>query len=1157
MPTLNADQNLLFGFIALQNGLLSREDLIAATSVWLQDKSQPLDQVLLDRGLLTEDDHQLVLPMVRRHLAKHDDDAEKSLAAIDAVSSVREELRRLGDDDLEASLVQATQNREARGEVTRTIPWSPPSPDARYQVLRPHAKGGLGLVSIALDEELKREVAFKEIQEQYAHDENGRARFVREAEITGGLEHPGIVPVYGLGQYEDGRPYYAMRLVKGENLRDAIKQFHDAGEEQSQSSERSLALRQLLGQFIDVCNAIEYAHSRGILHRDIKPANVMLGKYGETLVVDWGLAKAIGRSEEHRSRGEETLQPLSGGDSSRTRLGSAIGTPSFMSPEQAAGRLNDLGPTSDVYSLGATLYCILTGQPPLHDSDAGTAIRKAEKGDFPPPREIKSSIPAALEAVCLKAMALEPGDRYRSAALLTADIERWLADEPVSTHRESFAERAARFARRHRSSAQAGAVAALLITVCSVVAAVLINVARKESQLLAKSEAAAREEAQQTAEELQQLLYVAEMNVAVHEWDEGNVDHVIALLRRHQPQRDQEDLRGFEWYHLWQLCRRALETPALEHGHEVVEIAFSPEGDKLAVGGSRWITIWDVESRQQDRVFESAERWISDLAFSPDGSKLAVTSYESIVKVWDIENECQLLFALQHDRGNIPSVEFSPDGRLLASGRGPGGVTLWDAKTGIKLDPLVPSSGGDSLSSRLAFSSDGRVLAVGVRSENTVTLWDVHSRRNLGTLAGGKVQALDVSSDGKLIAVRTIGNECVVWDWEEGQEKMRTSFDAVSSGDGTVAFSPHSSVFAVNGSANAIELWDGFTGEKLDTIAGHSDVVGSVAFSPTGEQLASGSHSGTVKLWDLTMATKPSTIPAHPYIIDSLEFSPDGNLLVSAGGRGEVKLWDTRTWRLHKIVDDHAYRYGTTFSPDGNLLAFWALNPPMQTARIWDLEKQQVQNSLSSSLHNGHSHSMAFSPDSRHLAIGGEKDILIWDVTGNEEPTLLRGHEHIVECLVFSRDGNTLASGSFDTTIKLWNVATSALRHDLVGHAQQIEDLVFSPDEKSLISGSRDGTMRLWDVMTGKEASVLSKNFGSIERLALSCDKTTLAIAADRSVVLWDLNEQKERARFRCQDTAVSVAFSPDGRTLVAGLRDGTIQIRQAADPEEVRQAGW
>ena len=481
MSTVNAEQNLLFGFIALQNGLLSREDLIAATSGWLHDKSQPLEELLVARGLLSEDDCAMLAPLVRRHLAQHEGDAEKSLAAIDAVSSVREELRALGDPDLEASLVHATQARQADGEVTRTIAWSS-SPDARYQVLRPLAKGGLGLVSVAVDAELKREVAFKEIQREYAHDTDSRARFVREAEVTGGLEHPGIVPVYGVGQYDDGRPYYAMRMVKGENLRDAINRFHDGDSPHVRPGGQSLALRQLLDRFIDVCNALEYAHSRGVLHRDIKPANIMLGKYGETLVVDWGLAKPIGRSEEHRSKGEETLQPISGESSSHTRMGSAIGTPSFMSPEQAAGRLDDLGPQSDVYSLGATLYCILTGRPPLHETDAGTAIRRAQTGDFPKPREVKREVPAGLEAICLRAMALDPTERYQSAAAVSADIECWLADEPVRAYRASLTERVARFNRRHRSWVRAGAAASLLVTVCLIVALVYTNDQRQEAE---------------------------------------------------------------------------------------------------------------------------------------------------------------------------------------------------------------------------------------------------------------------------------------------------------------------------------------------------------------------------------------------------------------------------------------------------------------------------------------------------------------------------------------------------------------------------------------------------------------------------------------------------------------------------------------------------
>src|SRR5208283_3534697 len=185
---------------------------------------------------------------------------------------------------------------------------TPTSAGLRFTVLRPHAQGGLGAVFVARDEELRREVALKEIQERHADDPDSRARFLREAEITGGLEHPGIVPVYGLGQYADGRPYYAMRFIRGDSLHEAIDRFHKADVPDRDPGERTLKLRQLLDQFIDVCNAVAYAHSRGVLHRDLKPGNIMLGKYGETLVVDWGLAKIVGKSGSNLT-GEAPLLP--------------------------------------------------------------------------------------------------------------------------------------------------------------------------------------------------------------------------------------------------------------------------------------------------------------------------------------------------------------------------------------------------------------------------------------------------------------------------------------------------------------------------------------------------------------------------------------------------------------------------------------------------------------------------------------------------------------------------------------------------------------------------------------------------------------------------------------------------------------------------------
>jgi serine/threonine protein kinase len=236
---------------------------------------------------------------------------------------------------------------------------------------------------VALDAELHREVALKQILDHHAEDPVSRARFLLEAEVTGGLEHPGIVPVYGLGTYPDGRPYYTMRFIRGDSLKEAIARFHADSALKSDPGRQSLELRKLLRRFTDVCNAIEYAHSRGVLHRDIKPGNIIVGQHGETLVVDWGLAKATGRSEPGAE--ERTLVPSSASGSAETLPGSALGTPAYMSPEQARGEIEHLGPRSDVYSLGGTLYCLLTGQPPLEADDVFEVLRKVQRGEFPPP----------------------------------------------------------------------------------------------------------------------------------------------------------------------------------------------------------------------------------------------------------------------------------------------------------------------------------------------------------------------------------------------------------------------------------------------------------------------------------------------------------------------------------------------------------------------------------------------------------------------------------------------------------------------------------------------------------------------------------------------------------------------------------------------------
>jgi tetratricopeptide (TPR) repeat protein/tRNA A-37 threonylcarbamoyl transferase component Bud32 len=459
MAALAADRNLLFGLLALQNGLINQVQLVAAFQAWTLDKARDLADHLIALGHLYASQRAAVEVMAELHVAKHGD-VEHSLAVIPAGRSTRESLAQLADPDLEPSLAHVSScPTEPDGDPDRTASYAvgtATSDGQRFRVLRPHARGGLGAVFVALDTELHREVALKQMLDSQADDAISRQRFLREAEITGGLEHPGIVPVYGLGTYGDGRPYYAMRFIRGDSLKEAIERLHADAVLRTDPGRRSLELRKLLRRFTDVCNAIGYAHSRGVLHRDLKPGNVIVGRHGETLVVDWGLAKAIGKSDP--ASGERTLIPSSTSGSAETLPGSALGTPAYMSPEQAEGDIEHLGPRSDIYSLGATLYFLLTGRPPL-EGEIGDVLRAVQRGEVTPPRRHDATIDPALEAVCLKAMAHRPADRYGSPKALAEDIERWMADEPVSAWHEPLVRRARRWARRNRTAVAAAGVA--------------------------------------------------------------------------------------------------------------------------------------------------------------------------------------------------------------------------------------------------------------------------------------------------------------------------------------------------------------------------------------------------------------------------------------------------------------------------------------------------------------------------------------------------------------------------------------------------------------------------------------------------------------------------------------------------------------------------
>jgi eukaryotic-like serine/threonine-protein kinase len=382
--------------------------------------------------------------------------------------------------------------------------------DGRFRVETLHASGGMGNIFVAKDEQLNRSVALKEIQDRFADDPQIRERFLREAEVTGQLEHPGIVPVYALGRYTDGRPYYVMRMIRGDSLKRAIAALHNfRGDERAYH----LELRRLLNRFVTACNTLEYAHSRGVVHRDLKPDNILLGPYGETLVVDWGLAKLVHSSDVRidASAGNERLVPS---PVEATQAGTITGTPAYMSPEQALGWQDAIKPASDIYSLGATLYTLLTGRVPIGgDDDLGTLIARIQKQDFCKPRELNPSIPRPLEAICLKAMARSMSARYASAAELAADIEAFLADEPVSAWKEPATVRAARWVRRHRTLVSTGGATAMVAILALATLAFVQNSANRRLNIANDRETAARKEAESERDKAEHNFQMAQSAV--------------------------------------------------------------------------------------------------------------------------------------------------------------------------------------------------------------------------------------------------------------------------------------------------------------------------------------------------------------------------------------------------------------------------------------------------------------------------------------------------------------------------------------------------------------------------------------------------------------------------------------------------------------------
>ena len=521
---MKTQNDLLFGMVAFQTGAVEADRLAETCALWSADNSVSLADRLVDRGCLTIEQKSQVETLVAEELKNHGGDAEATLAAtVDGrfLDAIRDVSATVGHDVAHlAETLAPGANYEVLGSLK-------PAEDAnsdRYTRTHLHAKGGMGQVWVARDGSLGRQIALKELRPDQTDNSIICSRFLYEAKITAQLEHPGIVPVYELGGGQV--PFYTMRFVKGRTLSEATRSYH---KERVAGTADSLGLVNLLSAFLGVCHAIAYAHSRGVIHRDLKGQNVILGDFGEVIVLDWGIAKQIGPItagspaaggdvvESFRVGGSDdvsharvvangTLNPdqtlpagtdSSNASSTRPRLdsgagpegtmhGQLLGTPGFMAPEQASGLLDQIDQRTDVYGLGAVLYEILTGNPPFIGKKTMEILQRVRQEPPRPPRELNPTLDSALQAICLKALSKPREQRYASATELAQEVQRYLADEPVHACPDPWTRRALRWARRHRTAVATAAGLLITSTIALGVGTVLVTRERNEAKLHGK-----------------------------------------------------------------------------------------------------------------------------------------------------------------------------------------------------------------------------------------------------------------------------------------------------------------------------------------------------------------------------------------------------------------------------------------------------------------------------------------------------------------------------------------------------------------------------------------------------------------------------------------------------------------------------------------------
>jgi WD40 repeat protein/serine/threonine protein kinase len=991
-----------------------------------------------------------------------------------------------------------------------------------YVLKRELARGGQSVIFVAHDRQMGRDVAFKLLLPGGPRD--AEQRFLREARVAGQLEHPGVVPVYELGRREDDTLYCAMRLVRGRTLAEALQQ------------EKGRARLKLLSNFVQVCQTVAYAHERGVIHRDIKPQNVMLGAFGETVLLDWGVAKIRGRTDDtgDRLRAPEVGQRF---DGRHTQEGDILGTPAYMSPEQALGNIKEIDERSDVWSLGAVLYEILTGRPPFTDKSAVLMLLKIAQDKILPVLSVAPDTPRELAFICERALERTKARRYRSARELAADIEAWSAGGRV----QGIDYTPLQLLRKWVAGNLPVAFATLAIVVVLAGAGARLSLHNKQAgaylaqALLEKSEAEAHEQRWSRA-----AAYAAaarsQEETAEARWraaQRGPVQ-IDPLWRLQLPagidavaiSRDGKTIAAALSDRSIRLLDPQAHTRHSLEGHEgkVTAVAFSPDGRTLvSAGEDRRAFVWSVEAGEQIGRLET-EATLRDVAFSADGTMLATAAAEGYIRLWSVESWAQGA-RLDGHRGPVTSVDFAPDGLELLSSGEDGTLRAWGPLTaGARSQPpmrLVRGEGHQP-ANRAAFVPPGTVVSGS--SDGTVRFFSLDGQQlaRINT-SHGAITTLAVPAKGAIAALGQDSAVLLVDPVSRAPIARLEGEDASSA----IAVSADGAALVSANRDGRLRLWKVSPGAREARLLGAADFPGgtALAFSPAGQRVAVGDSAGHISLWDLAKARAAGEMDLLHGPVASLAFSRDGKLLAAAGHEENAYLFEL-THGDRVAMEGHTDPVNcVAFSPDG---AEAATGSADGSVRLWSAPAGQSRRVLSAA-GMGPVLSVAYSPDGKLIAAAGEdKLIRIWEVKTGRVLHRLEGSPEAILSIAFSPHGSILASAGRDQAIRIWRVDSGKLRSSWSGHGARVWSIAFAPDGETLASASADGTIRLWDVATGRQVAQLDRS-PEARALAFSSDGQSLVSTGqqpalhlvelgDKALLLApaaELKKQLERAKLK------------------------------------------